>query len=80
MKTLLMLSVFAAVIASINIAKAEDYCDQVKEGVWVCPIPQKPVQPTCHVFGSDLFCNTQIDEKKKPSNCGWNKVGKYVCW
>jgi len=84
MKTLLM--IFAVAIASINVAKAHD-CEEVKDGVWVCPLPTKPSgPPTCQIVGDNLICNKDAVisapvEKKSPSNCGWvSKRNRYECW
>ena len=82
MKSAMLTLFIVSLLPPCAYAQDDNSCDNVRDGVFVCPVPQKPAPPpTCHVFGDNLVCTAPVDMRTtKPSNCGWGKNGKYVCW
>jgi hypothetical protein len=82
MKSLVAIACLTA--AFLSPAHAQDNngsCDRINDDVVMCPVPAKPAPPpTCHRFGDTLMCTAPIDDKRKPTNCGFNRKGVYVCW
>jgi hypothetical protein len=65
---------------------SHSFCEQLTDFAWKCPKPTRAEgPPKCYLFGDDQICDRPLSAVPqvtytKPSNCGWNKAGKYACW
>jgi hypothetical protein len=89
MKTFVMLTVACLVYGLATPARAQDDspCEKLTDFAYRCPKPTRPDgPPKCHLYGpDDQICDRPLTAVPqvtytKPSNCGWNKAGKYICW
>ena len=78
-----MRMILGVMIVCLSGSLAFANCESVVRGergaeVWQCDPPSAPAK--CQHISGILLCSGRIDQGDKPSNCRFNKVGKYVCW